>query len=111
MKKITLLLLIGCSNLLLAAPVELASPESVGMSTERLENLKGRLQLELDKGVTAGIQVLVARRGKVVMHENLGYANLEEEKPITDESLFRIYSMTKPVVGTAMMMLYEEGVY
>jgi CubicO group peptidase (beta-lactamase class C family) len=45
------------------------------------------------------------------MHENLGHASVEDDRPITDETLFRIYSMTKPIVGTAMMMLYEEGQY
>ena len=55
--------------------------------------------------------MLVARRGEVVMYDNLGFANVEEEVPMSDETLFRIYSMTKPIVGTAMMMLYEEGVY
>lgn len=92
-----------------AAPVDVVQAEDVGMSSERLATLKARLQQELDKGVTGGIQVLVARHGKVVMYENLGYANTEDKSPITDETLFRIYSMTKPVVGVAMMMLYEEG--
>ena len=94
-----------------AAPVELVPAESVGMSSERLEALKERLQEEIDNRNTAGIQVLVARHGKVVLHENLGYADMEAVRPITDESLFRIYSMTKPVVGAAMLMLYEEGRY
>ncbi|MDH3439307.1 MAG: beta-lactamase family protein, partial [Gammaproteobacteria bacterium] len=111
MKRFTLVFLFTLSGVLAAAPVELVAPESVGISSERLVVLKNRLQQELDDGVTGGIQVLVARRGKVVMHENLGFANIEENKPISDETLFRIYSMTKPVVGTAMMMLYEEGSY
>ena len=111
MKRFTLVFLFTFSGILAAAPVELVAPESVGMSSERLVVLKNRLQQELDDGVTGGIQVLIARRGKVVMHENLGFANIEENKPITDETLFRIYSMTKPIVGTAMMMLYEKGVY
>ena len=94
---------------LLAAPVDVVVAEDVGMSSERLTVLKSRLQQELDNEVTGGIQVLIARHGKVVMHENLGHASIEDNKPITDETLFRIYSMTKPIVGTAMMMLYEEG--
>ena len=60
---------------------------------------------------TGGFQLLVSRHGKVVMYENLGMANVEENVPVTDDTLFRIYSMTKPVMGAAMMMLYEEGLY
>ena len=93
----------------IAAPVDVVAAEDVGMSSARLATLKNRLQQELDNEVTGGIQVLIARHGKVVMHENLGHASVEDNKPITDETLFRIYSMTKPIVGTAMMMLYEEG--
>ena len=111
MKRFILLLVLAVPACLLAGPVELVAPETVGMSSDRLERLKARLQIELDNEVTGGIQVLIARRGKVAMYEHLGYANVEEMKPITAESLFRIYSMTKPVVGTAMMMLYEEGFY
>lgn len=92
-----------------AAPLDLAAAESVGMSSEKLDALKSRLQEELDEQVTGGMQVLVARRGKVVFYENLGHANIEARRPVTDETLFRVFSMTKPVVGAAMMMLYEEG--
>ena len=106
MKRIILLLVLAVPAIAPASPVEVVSPESVGLSGAQLERLKERLQKELDNEVTGGIQVLIARRGRVVMHENLGHANVEEDKPITDETLFRIYSMTKPVVGTAMMMLY-----
>lgn len=94
---------------LLAAPVDIVAAEDVGMSSAQLAILKNRLQQELDNEVTGGIQVLIARHGKVVMHENLGHASVEDNRPVTDETLFRIYSMTKPIVGTAMMMLYEEG--
>ena len=94
---------------LLAAAVDVVPAEDVGMSSARLAVLKNRLQQELDNEVTGGIQVLIARHGKVVMHDNLGHASVEDDRPVTDETLFRIYSMTKPIVGTAMMMLYEEG--
>ena len=96
---------------LFGAPVEITTAEDVGMSSARLAVLKSRLQQELDNEVTGGIQVLIARHGKVVMHENLGHASVEDNRPITDETLFRIFSMTKPIVGTAMMMLYEDGYF
>jgi len=92
-----------------AAPVDVVPAEDVGMSSERLAVLKAKLHQVLDDERTGGIQVLIARRGKIVMHENLGFANIEENMPVTDETLFRIYSMTKPIVGVAMMMLYEDG--
>lgn len=94
-----------------AAPVKTVKPETVGMSSERLENLTNRFQALLDDEKTGGFQILVSRRGKVVLYENLGMANVEAEIPISEETLFRMYSMTKPVIGVAMMMLYEEGHY
>ena len=111
-KKLTLnLCLLFCWSSLTAAPVDIVPAESVGFSSDRLQVLKSNLQEVIDEEQTGGIQVLVARKGKVVMHENLGYANVEDEIPISDETLFRIYSMTKPIVGTGMLMLYEEGYF
>jgi CubicO group peptidase (beta-lactamase class C family) len=95
----------------IAAPVDVVRAEDVGMSSERLAYMKSYFEGLLDDEETGGFQILVSRRGKVVMYENLGLANVEENIPVTDETLFRIYSMTKPVMGVAMMMLYEEGLY
>jgi CubicO group peptidase (beta-lactamase class C family) len=81
------------------------------MSSERLAYLRSYFEGLLEDQETGGFQILVSRRGKVVMYENLGLASVEENIPVTDETLFRIYSMTKPVMGVAMMMLYEEGRY
>ena len=94
-----------------ASPVNVARAEDVGMSTDRLTYMKSYFEGLLDDQETGGFQILVSRRGKVVMYENLGMANVEEEIPVTEETLFRIYSMTKPIMGVAMMMLYEEGQY
>jgi CubicO group peptidase (beta-lactamase class C family) len=92
-----------------AGPLHVTKPERVGMSPEELDRLHDRLQQLVDDGVSAGLQVVVARRGEVVMHDSFGVADTGSGEPITDDTLFRIYSMTKPVVGVAMMMLYEEG--
>jgi CubicO group peptidase (beta-lactamase class C family) len=92
-------------------PVEVSRAEDVGMSSERLTYLKSYFEGLLEDEETGGFQILISRRGKVVMFENLGMANVEENIPVTDETLFRIFSMTKPIVGVAMMMLYEEGQY
>ena len=91
--------------------VETAAPESVGMSSARLERMSEYFAGLVDTGRSGGYQLLVARRGEVIMHENIGYADVEAKEPLDDDSLFRIYSMTKPIVGVAMMMLYEEGFY
>ena len=98
-------------SLAFATPVEVARAEDVGMSSERLAYLKSYFEGMLEDEETGGFQILISRRGKVVMYENLGLANVEENVPVTDETLFRIFSMTKPVMGVAMMMLYEEGQY
>lgn len=92
-----------------AGSVELTPAAEVGMSQKRLARLQSILKQMVDDGATAGIQVLVARDGKVVMHENFGVADIESGEPLTDDSLFRVYSMTKPVTGVAMMLLYERG--
>ena len=97
--------------LVLAAPLELTRAEDVGMSSERLAYLRSYFEGLVDDEESGGFQILVSRRGKVVMYENLGLANVEKNVPVTAETLFRIYSMTKPVIGVAMMMLYEEGQY
>lgn len=81
------------------------------MSSERLANLKRHFQGLLEEERTGGFQILISRHGKVVMFENLGMADVEENIPISEDTLFRIFSMTKPVMGVAMMMLYEEGFY
>lgn len=98
-------------TLTVAAPLEVIRAEDVGMSTERLAYVKSYFEAMLADQETGGFQILVSRHGKVVMYENLGMANVEENVPITDETLFRIYSMTKPIMGVAMMMLYEDGLY
>ncbi len=94
-----------------ATPVDVSRAEDVGMSSERLTYLKSYFEGMLEDKESGGFQILISRRGKVVMFENLGLANVEENIPVSDETLFRIYSMTKPVMGVAMMMLYEEGHY
>ena len=91
--------------------LKVSSPESVGMSSERLQAFSNYFADLVDDERSGGYQLLVARRGKVVMHENIGMARVAEGVPIDDDTLFRIFSMTKPIVGVAMMMLYEEGHY
>jgi CubicO group peptidase (beta-lactamase class C family) len=86
-----------------------ASPESVGLSSGRLERLTNAMQRYIDKDQLAGTVSLIARNGKVVHVESQGWKNKETGEVMTDDSIFVIMSMTKPIVSAALMMLYEEG--
>jgi len=85
------------------------SSESVGFSAERLERLHAQMQKQVDDQRLAGIVTLLARHGKVVEEKAYGKKDLAAGTPMTTDSIFRIFSMTKPVTGVAMMILYEEG--
>lgn len=85
-----------------------ATPEAVGMSTERLQNATALLrQYVADRKIAGGVAA-VARRGKIVYLEPFGLQNLESRAPMTERSLFRIYSMTKAVTAVAVLMLVDE---
>jgi len=86
-----------------------ASPESVGMSSERLERIGVGMRRLIDAGKIPGTVTLVARRGKVVHFEAHGQRNVEAGLPMERDTIFRLYSQTKPVTGAALMMLFEEG--
>jgi CubicO group peptidase (beta-lactamase class C family) len=84
-------------------------PEEVGMSTQRLNRIKPVLQSYIDNGIIAGMSTLVARKGKPVHFEQLGLMDKELGKPMASDTIFRIYSMTKPIIATALMTLFEKG--
>jgi len=84
-------------------------PESVGFSTERLDRLHAFIQQEVDHKQLAGAITLLARHGKVVDYRTYGLRDLASGAPMTKDTIFRDYSMTKPVTGVAMMILYEQG--
>ena len=86
-----------------------AAPESVGLSTERLERLGKAMQDDIDQKKTGGIVVLIARHGAIAYHKAFGMADIESGKKMQTDNLFRLYSMTKPVTSAALLMLYEEG--
>ena len=108
---------LGCLAVLMIVLTPLASskdlptvrPEIVGMSSERLARIKPLLQRYVDEGKVAGIQTLIARKGKIVHFEQVGKLDLDTHSALREDSLFRIYSMTKPITTTAAMILYEEG--
>jgi len=87
-----------------------ASPESAGMSSAALARVDRHLKERyIDAGRYAGAQLLVYRRGKIVHSTVQGYADLERKVPVKDDTIFRIYSMSKPITSVAFMMLVEEG--
>ncbi len=88
-----------------------ASPESVGVSTERLDRIAPVMQSYVDRGVVAGISTTISRRGEVVHAQQFGHRDREAGLAMTADTIFRIYSMTKPIVSTALMMLHEEGAF
>lgn len=93
----------------MTSPLPTATPASVGFDPQRLNHLDTAMQAEIDAGHYAGISVLVARRGSLAKSGSYGYQSLESGAPLRDDAIFRIASMTKPIIATAMMALYEEG--
>lgn len=83
-------------------------PEEVGLSSDRLARIRTLMERYVTEGRIAGAVGLVARRGKVAYFESYGFADLEAKKPMTNDALFRLYSMTKAVTGVAVMILHEE---
>jgi CubicO group peptidase (beta-lactamase class C family) len=79
------------------------------MSSARLDRLHDEMQALVDEGRLAGITTLVARRGRIVDARAFGYRDLEDRDSLAVDDVFRIYSMTKPITGVALMMLHEEG--
>lgn len=89
------------------APLPTATPESVGFLPGALDQMDAGMQDLVDKKHLSGVVTLVARHGKVVQHKAYGVQSLETNAPMKLDTIARIYSMTKPIAGVAMMMLYR----
>ena len=85
------------------------TPESAGMSSERLDRIRPAFESYVTDGKLSGVITVVARDGQVVHFEASGYQDVEAGEPMTEDTLFRMYSMTKPIASAALMMLWEEG--
>jgi CubicO group peptidase (beta-lactamase class C family) len=85
------------------------TPAVVGMSASRLERIRPALQRYVDHGGYGGFITRVIRRGQLVHADRFGWQDREAETPMADDTIFRIYSMTKPIIYSALMTLYEEG--
>ena len=82
-----------------------------GMSRERLDRIAGVMKQEVEKGTFPGAVTLIARRGEIVHFEAHGFQDAAKTKPMAKDSIFRMASMTKPIVTVAAMMLMEQGVF
>ncbi len=89
--------------------MELASPESLGFSTKRLARIRNLMDRYVTSGKLAGLVTCVARRGHVAWFEKCGYQDIQAKTSMELDTIFRIYSMTKPIASMALMMLYEES--
>jgi CubicO group peptidase (beta-lactamase class C family) len=86
-----------------------AEAEVVGMSATRLQRIQPAMQRYVDEGLIPGAVTMVARHGKIVHFDACGYKEVARQDPMQTDTIFRVASMTKPVVSLALMMLYEEG--
>ena len=97
------------SSLPLHASIEVVKPEQAGFSGERLQRIDQVLQRHIDAGNLPGAITIVAGKGQVAQYKAYGWMDIESKKPMAQDAVFRIASMTKPVIGVAVMMLLEEG--
>ena len=89
--------------------IAVRKPETAGMNARRLERIGPAMQAYVDRGVYAGIATLIARRGQIVHAQEFGWLDKEARTPMSADTIVRLYSMTKPIVCTALMTLFEEG--
>ena len=109
-----IVLTVVCGMAGVAAPaagqgLPVAAPEQVGLSAEKLAEIGPFIQKYIDAKEMSGAITIIARRGKVIHFEAHGLMDVKANKPMQKDAIFRIYSMTKPVVTVAVMKLYEEG--
>ena len=89
--------------------MNICTPETVGLSSPRLERIRPVMQAYVDQSKLAGVITAIARRGRLAHFECFGMLDIEAGKPMQPDTIFRIYSMTKPITCAAALMLYEEG--
>ena len=117
MKKLITILIVGLvltasgqtKSIRKSTPLSDASPESVGMSSERLDRITTMLEKAVSKGDVPGVVALVARNGKIVYYKAFGKSDSESGKELKRDDIFRIASQSKAITATAVMMLWEEG--
>lgn len=86
-----------------------AEPEELGFDAQRLQRVVSHFRRYVDEGKLAGWTAAVSRRGRVALHAHHGLADVEAQRPVADDTIWRIYSMSKPITSVAVLMLYERG--
>lgn len=89
----------------------LVKPEEVGLSAQRLDRIRTHTQRYIDAEKLTGTLTLVARQGRIAYFEPQGHLEVEHQRPMQRDTIFRIYSMSKPITSVALMMLYEQGLF
>jgi CubicO group peptidase (beta-lactamase class C family) len=92
-----------------AQSLQPAKPEEVGLSSERLAKIGRVFKQDIEQGRIPGVVVMIARRGKLAYSESFGFQNRDKAVPMAQDTIFRAYSMTKPLVSVAAMTLVEDG--
>ena len=116
MRKTILLTAIALAIVVFGAPASAqglptATPESVGLSSAQLDRVTAGLQGHIDQGHIAGVVAAVVRDGRLVYMEALGQADIEAARPMPEDAIFRLYSMTRSMTSLAAMILWEEGAF
>jgi len=107
---LALLTIAASASVRAEAPIpKAASPEEVGLSSPQLARIEAASQALIEAGTVPGVQMLVARKGKIAWQATLGYRDAAAKDPLPADAIYRIYSMTKPITSAVAMMLVEEG--
>lgn len=99
----------GTTKILPEYGLPISEPEKVGLSSEKLDEIRPVLQEYVDKEHLPGFLTVIAHKGKIVHFETIGMRDVENEKPVEPDTLFRIYSMSKPITSVAVMILFDDG--
>jgi len=108
-RTITAFLAIGALGFANAQSLPAASPAEVGLSAARVSLFAGELRRRVEAGELPGAVLMIVRDGRIAAREAIGFQDREKRIPMKPDSIFRIASMTKPIVSVAVMMLAEEG--
>ena len=98
-------------SLFMVIYMEHVQPETLGFSSARLARIRTFMQKLVNERQFAGILTMIARKGQVIHCESAGYRDIDTRQPVTEDTIFRIYSMSKMITSVAVMMLYEEGCF
>ena len=106
---ILIVLILVSITILCQEQLRIHKPESVGVSSEKLKELNTQLHSFVDNRKLAGIQTAIIRKNKLIHFDTYGFSDIENNKKLTKNSIFRIFSMTKPITSVGLMLLYEQG--